>query len=116
VDFFSSILENIFSFLATDPSVLLLQILLIFAAFLIIYFVLFVTRDIILRSHSFLFQAFCILLSAIPVFGFLLYFLIRPSETLRQQSMRHELHHVSLILEKMTKHQEARKQKQTKQK
>lgn len=57
-------------------------------AFFVIFLVLFATRDIILRTNSFLYQTVCILLvAALPVVGFLIYLLIRPSRTLAQRRL-----------------------------
>lgn len=60
--------------------------------FVVVFLVLFVTRDILLRTHSFVFQTFCILLVALlPFVGFFLYLLVRPSQTLAEQAMRHDI-------------------------
>jgi hypothetical protein len=102
-------LENASAFLAADPSVLALQILMMSGAFLVVFLVLFVTRDVILRSHSFLFQVFCILLAALlPVAGFFLYLLIRPSTTLFERSLHRK---VTELLQKQGKKHEPKPEK-----
>lgn len=86
-----------------------MQCIAIGGAFLLAFFVLFATRDVILRSDSFLFQAFCILLVALlPGIGFLLYILIRPPATLRQRRLERT---VGEILARL----HSRKQEQVKQ-
>lgn len=85
-------LESASAFLATDPTVLAVQVLMASAAFIVVFLVLFVTRDVLLRSNSFLFQAFCILLTALlPVVGFFLYVLIRPSRTIAERAMHRDI-------------------------
>lgn len=108
-------LENVSAFLAADPSVLALQVLMMTCAFLIVYSVLFVTRDVILRSHSFLFQVFAIVLSAVPLVGFLVYLLIRPSTTLFERALFRkvtDLQHKLQKNDKVEKRQEQKPQKQ----
>jgi len=114
-------LENASAFLAADPSVLALQILMMMCAFLIVYAVLFVTRDVIIRSHSFLFQVFAILLSAVPVIGFLVYLLIRPSTTLFERALFRKVSDLQHKLQKNetkndVKRETSQQQKQQKQK
>jgi hypothetical protein len=59
---------------------------LLFVGFVVIFLVFFVTRDILLRTHSFWYTAFCIVLTALlPGVGFLLYLLIRPARTIRER-------------------------------
>lgn len=72
--------------------VLAVQIAMAFALFIVVFFVLFATRDILLRTNSFLLQMFCILLVALlPILGFFLYLLVRPSQTLAEKAMRHDI-------------------------
>ncbi|HLD71281.1 MAG TPA: PLD nuclease N-terminal domain-containing protein [Candidatus Peribacteraceae bacterium] len=73
-------------FLSDDPLFRSLQLGLIAIAVLDVFFILFTTRDIILRTHSFVYQLVCILLVAfLPFIGFFLYLLIRPSRTNMQR-------------------------------
>jgi RNA polymerase subunit RPABC4/transcription elongation factor Spt4 len=50
--------------------------------FVWIWWVFFVSKDISHRTNNVFYQIFCILLSAIPVVWFMLYFIIRPHRTL----------------------------------
>ncbi len=55
-------------------------------AALLVFLVLFTTRDILLRSRSFLVQFICILIVALlPGLGFLIYLLVRPARTNRER-------------------------------
>lgn len=77
-----------------------MQLLMVLAAFLLIFLVLFATRDIILRTNSFLLQVICILLvAALPVVGFLIYLLIRPSRTLAQRGLERQVEDLLLRLQ-----------------
>lgn len=81
-------LESASAFLAADPAVLAVQLLMISAALLVVFFVLYTTRDILLRTHSFLYQVFCIVLVAVlPLVGFLIYLLIRPARTIADRRL-----------------------------
>lgn len=92
VNFFSSMLDGASAFLASDPTVLAVQLFLGVGAFALVFLVLFATRDILLRTNSFLYQIFCILLVALlPVVGFLLYLLIRPPRTIAERAMHHDI-------------------------
>ncbi len=100
-----------------------MQSLLVGGVTIVVFLVLFATRDILLRTHSFLLQVFCILVVAVlPVLGFLLYLLIRPSRTLAERRLEHKM---DLILERTShaqqhgqqqgkKHQHHEKQQQQK--
>lgn len=91
--------------LSSDPSLLFLQAGLLLVAVVLVFLVLFTLRDILLRSRSFLLQVFCILLvSAVPVVGFLLYLLIRPSRTIAQRTMQRHIAEIHARLEEMKSH------------
>ena len=78
--------------LSGDPTFRLLQTVLLAIAIIAIFLVFFTLRDSLLRSQSFLFQIFSILLvSCLPIVGFLLYLLIRPARTLREKKVDHAL-------------------------
>jgi hypothetical protein len=65
-----------------------MQLLMVSAALLVVFFVLFTTRDILLRTNSFLYQVFCIVLVAVlPLVGFLIYLLIRPARTVADRRL-----------------------------
>ena len=76
------------SVLSDDPTLRLMQAGLLFLAMLIVFLLLFATRDILLRTRSFLYQLLCIVIVAIlPGLGFLLYLLIRPARTIKEREM-----------------------------
>jgi len=75
-------------FLADDPLLRAMQFSLIGVGFLAIFLVFYTTRDILLRTNSFLYMFFCILLVAVfPGVGFLIYLLIRPPRTLKEREL-----------------------------
>ena len=118
MDFLSLVLPSISQFFSEDPSVFLVQVLLLGLGFVVVFLVLFTTRDVLLRYDSFIAQVLCILLVAtLPVFGFLFYLLIRPSMTTAEKHLRHDL---EAVLQKMAhgqspkKHQQHQHEKQKK--
>lgn len=55
-------------------------------SFALLYMLFFTMRDIFRRTDSIAYQILCILLvAALPVIGFLLYFLVRPARTVIQR-------------------------------
>lgn len=77
---------------SSDPTVFALQVGAVIASAAVIYTVLFVTRDVIIRSRSIVFQVFSILLTAaLPLAGFLLYFLMRPSTTNAERALQKDV-------------------------
>ncbi len=99
--FFTQFVESV----SANPTILLLQGGIGFFATLLVFLILFATRDIILRTHSFLFQLFCIALVALlPIVGFLVYLLLRPARTLRERELYAMVH--ALHVKKIEKHQE----------
>lgn len=92
MNYWSSFLESFSAFFSTDPSVLFVQGATVVAAVLIVFLLLFATRDIFHRTHSLAYQLFSIVLVALlPVVGFLLYLLIRPSRTLRERALEEKI-------------------------
>jgi len=76
------------SSLASLNPVALLQYAIIAGASILLFLLLFTLRDILLRTRSFWFQAFCVLLTgALPIVGFLIYLLIRPARTVKEREM-----------------------------
>ncbi len=74
--------------LSSNPSLFFLQLTMVVGAALLVFLVLFTTRDILLRSRSFVIQFLCILLVAlVPGIGFLLYLLVRPARTNRERML-----------------------------
>lgn len=83
---FQSLLDPFLLFLSEDPLLRMMQGGLLLAGAIVIFLVFYVTRDILLRTHSFWYMAFSIILTALlPVVGFLLYLLIRPARTIRER-------------------------------
>lgn len=81
-------LSSILSVLSADPAARAFQIILIAAASVAVYLICYTTRDILLRTHSFLYQAACILLvTLLPILGFFLYLLIRPARTVKERRL-----------------------------
>lgn len=108
-------LESTSAFLASDPTVLAIQLLMASGAFVVVFLVLFTTRDILLRTHSFLLQAFCILLSAaLPIVGFFLYLLIRPPRTIAERAMHRDISALLTKLSSQKKHEEKKNEKPSK--
>lgn len=87
-------------FLSDDPGLRLMQGAMILAGAIAIFLVFFATRDILLRTHSFFYMFVCIVLVAVlPVIGFLLYLLIRPSRTLAHRELEEK---IDLLLRQKT--------------
>jgi|GEM_PF-1486090 predicted phosphatase len=84
-------------FLSEDPMLRILQGVLLLFGFFQIFLVFFATRDVLLRSRSFLLQCVAILLVAVlPVVGFLLYLLIRPARTLKERELEELLRSITV--------------------
>lgn len=83
---------TLLTLLSDNPALRALQLMLLVAAVVSVYLVLFTTRDSILRSESFWFQLVSIMLVAcLPVVGFLLYVLYRPSQTLMEKELHQNI-------------------------
>lgn len=96
---------NVLTFLSDNPMLRLSQVALLALAVVAVFLVFFTTRDVILRSRSFFFQFLAIMLTALlPVIGFFIYLLIRPSRTLKEREVEAMLKEV---LEKKGKPQHA---------
>ena len=77
-----------FTFLSEDPLLFLVQLLMLLTGAIVIFFVFYATRDILLRTNSFFYMFFCIVLVAlVPLLGFLVYLLIRPPRTLKEREL-----------------------------
>ncbi len=73
-------------FLSADPLLRAVQGGLLLIGAIVIFLVFFVTRDILLRTHSFWYMALCIVLTALlPGIGYFLYLLIRPARTIHER-------------------------------
>jgi hypothetical protein len=85
-------LDGVLQVLLADGPLLALQGGLLLCGLLIIFLVAFVTRDILLRSDSLLAQLSAILITAVlPIVGFLLYLLFRPSSTVRERALEQKM-------------------------
>ncbi len=106
--------EPWFVFLADDPIFRALQFSLLLVGVIAVFLVFFATRDILLRTNSFILTFFSILLVAFfPVIGFFLYLLIRPSRTLREKEMFSMLVSIQKSLEKPVKPKKQKPAKST---
>lgn len=84
-------------FLPTDP-VMWVQGAVIAVAVVLIYLLLYTLRDILLRTRSFWYQFFCVLLvGCLPVVGFFLYLLIRPARTVKERELESMLQILGII-------------------
>jgi hypothetical protein len=102
------LLEPWILLLADDPLLRAMQIGLVGIGVLVIFTVFYVTRDILLRSQSFLLMFFSILLTAfLPLGGFLLYLLIRPSRTLAEKELDRKVSEIHALLSKDAKQKKA---------
>lgn len=73
---------------SADPLLRYAQIGIVVLGLLDVFLILFVMRDIILRTRSFGYQLLSILLVALlPFVGFFLYLLIRPARMLKEREM-----------------------------
>jgi hypothetical protein len=83
-----SLFEPWLLFLADDPLLRLLQAGMLLTGIVVIFLVFFTTRDILLRTNSFLYMFISIVLvAALPVVGFFVYLLIRPARTVKEREM-----------------------------
>ncbi len=95
-------LDGVLQVLLADGPLLALQGGLLLCGLLIVFLVAFVTRDILLRSDSLLAQLSAILVTAVlPIVGFLLYLLFRPSSTLRERALEQK---IDALAERMKEH------------
>jgi len=92
MDFFTTFLASMRGTLAAIPIIPAITIAL---SIILVFLILYATRDILLRTHSFVYQFVCIVLVALlPGLGFLLYLLIRPARTTWQKEMHQLLYHM----------------------
>lgn len=84
----NTLLQPWLTFLADDPALRALQGGMLLAGALVVFLVFYATRDILLRTHSFLFMFICIVLVAfLPIIGFFFYLLIRPARTIKEREV-----------------------------
>lgn len=79
-------LDVLLGILSDDPTARMLQISILGLGVCAVYLLFYTTRDIIIRSASIPLQLFAIFLVALlPIAGFFLYLLFRPSRTLAER-------------------------------
>ncbi|MBI2523905.1 hypothetical protein HY464_01725 [Candidatus Peregrinibacteria bacterium] len=75
-----------------DPAARVFQLSVLSLGIGSVYLLFYTTRDVLVRSSSILFQLFSIFLVALlPVAGFFLYLLFRPSRTIAEREMMRSL-------------------------
>ena len=100
-----SFLDPVLLLLSDDPFLRAVQAVLLLLGAIDIFFVFFATRDILLRTHSFLYMVVCIfIVAALPLLGFLLYLLIRPARTVQQRETDRFVREMSKVLRKHDSH------------
>jgi hypothetical protein len=81
-------MQQLLFFFSDNPAMRAVQISLVVLAVIAVLLVCFATKDILLRTHSFLYQASCVLLVAcLPIVGYVLYLLVRPARTVMDREM-----------------------------
>lgn len=105
-----NILENLPEFFSSDIMRWIVYGVMIYIGILWIALVAWVARDSVSRSRSLLFQTFMILFNMLlPVFGLLVYLLLRPPQTLMERYYD-EVEH-ALLVDAMEKAQEEEQEK-----
>lgn len=100
-------LQNFLELFSDHPWILSVQVALVLLGLTVFFLVLFATRDILERSDSFFVQLLCILLVAgLPILGFFLYLLLRPSTTVRERRLEQDL---GSVLQKLATLEQPRK-------
>lgn len=88
-------MQQLLYFLSDNPAVRITQLSLLALAVVAVFLICFTTRDILLRTRSFLYQAVSILLVALlPIVGFFLYLLIRPARTVKERETEQMLRQI----------------------
>lgn len=99
--------------ISADPSLRLVQGALLFIAALDLYLLFWTLRDILLRTRSFLYQIFSLLLvTAFPLVGFLAYLLARPPRTLKEREIERLVHQLLETHQRESVRREKGKRKQ----
>jgi len=93
-------MQQLLYVLSDDPVLRMVQVGLLTLGCVAVYLVCYTTRDILLRTRSFLYQAGSILLVALlPVVGFFVYLLIRPARTIKQREIGESIGRILRLLE-----------------
>ena len=98
----ATLFAPILALVSENPVLLAVQGALMGTAFILAFFVFWVTKDILHRTNSVLFQMLCIAMTAVlPVVGFFLYLIIRPSQTIEERMLIDRMDEIlSLMKEK----------------
>ncbi len=82
----STMMGSFTSLFLANPYLYITQAVVVLLATVELFILFYTLRDVLLRSHSFLYQFFCIVIVVLlPGVGFLLYLLIRPARTRKQR-------------------------------
>jgi len=112
-DFNIPLLDPWLVFLSDEPMLRILQIAMLVCGGLVVFLVFYTTRDILLRTRSFWYMLISIVLvAALPLFGFLIYLLIRPARTIRER----EVEEMLMQLTGRKSHQAEKKERKEKKK
>lgn len=80
--------EPLSIFVSDDPILRMQQGLLLLVAFVLLFLIFFTLRDVLLRTRSTAAQIGAILLvTLLPIVGFLVYLLVRPSRTIAEREL-----------------------------
>jgi hypothetical protein len=91
-DPFMPFLDSFTGLFAENAPLFFMQSTIALTSFFLLFLLLYTLRDILQRTHSFAYQCFCVLLvGALPIVGFLVYLLIRPSRTLKEREVEEML-------------------------
>jgi hypothetical protein len=81
-------LTTLTQFISSDPLLRAIQGGLLLLGALDLFLLFWTLRDVLVRTRSFVYQSFCILLVAgLPFVGFLCYLLIRPARTVKDREI-----------------------------
>ena len=89
---FSTTIDALLGVLSDDPAARVFQLSVLGLGVFSVYLLFYTTRDVLIRSSSIPLQLFSIFLVALlPVVGFFLYLLFRPSQTIAERGVMHLL-------------------------
>jgi hypothetical protein len=81
-------LTPISQFFLDNPALRAAQSGLVVFGVIVLFLLFFALRDILLRTRSFWYQFLCIVIvTLLPIIGFLIYLLIRPARTIKEREM-----------------------------
>jgi NADH:ubiquinone oxidoreductase subunit 6 (subunit J) len=98
---FPSLVQSLLFFLSDDPALRLLQVVLLALSITIVFLVFWTVRDVLQRCDAFWQQLLWVVLVAfVPLVGFLLYVLLRPTTTRWQRRQTHLLRELLALQQK----------------